>query len=85
MGRLVGLVLFVLALYIGVTIYTEGTDHAFGGVFSWLGADSPDPSAANPYATEPSRGSTPITDRVEEKWRNYLDAPARRLESIDEH
>jgi hypothetical protein len=84
LGRLLGLILFVIAIYVGLTIYTEGTDRAFGGIFAESGSHSPDPSAADPYATEPSRSSTPITERVEERWRDYLDAPLRRAESIDD-
>ena len=84
MGRLLGLVLFVIAIYVGVTVLTEGTDRAFGGIFSGFGADSSDPAAAGPHATEPDRSSLPITERVGERWRDYLDTPARRVDSIDE-
>jgi hypothetical protein len=84
LGRLLGLVLFVIAIYVGVTVLTEGTDRAFGGIFSSFGADSPDPGVADPHATEPGRSSLPVTERVEERWRDYLDTPARRVESIDD-
>jgi hypothetical protein len=76
LGRLVGLILFVLAIYVGITIYTEGVDGAFGGIFARFGDDRTDPQAAE--------RATPVTERVEDRWRDYLDASERRLESVDD-
>jgi hypothetical protein len=34
MGRAFGLVLILIAMYVGMTLYTEGMENAFGGVFA---------------------------------------------------
>ena len=34
MQKLIGIVLVVVGVWVGVSIYTEGIDHAFGGLFS---------------------------------------------------
>jgi hypothetical protein len=36
-GKLLGIVLFVLAVWAGLEIYTNGTDGAFGGLFAGFG------------------------------------------------
>ena len=38
MGRIVGVLLTVLAIWAGVEVYTKGTDGAFGGAFAFLGS-----------------------------------------------
>jgi len=34
MGKLVGIALIVTAIWVGLTVYTQGTDQAFGGLFA---------------------------------------------------
>jgi hypothetical protein len=34
MGKLFAIVLIAIAVWVGLTIYTEGTDQAFGGLFA---------------------------------------------------
>lgn len=34
MGKWVGIAFIVLGIWIGMTIFTEGTDRAFGGLFA---------------------------------------------------
>jgi hypothetical protein len=42
MGKAFGLALIVLGIYVGMELYTEGTQRAFGGVFVQLGmAEAP--------------------------------------------
>ncbi len=41
MNRLIGLLLMLTAIYVGMTLYTEGLDHAFGGIFL---IPAPDPT-----------------------------------------
>src|SRR5262245_12079586 len=36
MGRIFGWVLLLAALYVGMTVYNEGIEHAFGGAFAPL-------------------------------------------------
>jgi hypothetical protein len=45
MGRFFGLVLMLVALYVGMTLYTQGLESAFGGAFAPIqpadGRDAP--------------------------------------------
>lgn len=34
MGKIFGILLIVVGLWVGITIFTEGTDAAFGGLFA---------------------------------------------------
>ena len=58
MGKLFGLILMLAALYVGMTIYTEGLEQAFGGIFAPL--ESVNDSTA-PMATQftPAVAHTP--------------------------
>lgn len=40
MGRVIGILLFVIALWVGLQIFTEGRDGAFGGAFSAEAGDA---------------------------------------------
>jgi len=65
-GKILGIVLFVLALWAGVEILTKGTDGAFGGVFA--------------RATPAAEQRLPIPKRVGEKVQNEInDAMDRRM------
>ena len=34
MGKLLAMVLMVTAIWVGITVFTEGSDRAFGGLFA---------------------------------------------------
>jgi len=34
MGKILAMVLMVIAIWVAVTVYSEGTDRAFGGLFA---------------------------------------------------
>jgi hypothetical protein len=38
MGKLILCLLFALAVWVGVTVWREGPEHAFGGLFAMLSA-----------------------------------------------
>ena len=63
MGRIFGLILIVVAIYVGLEIYTEGTHGAFGGAFSKLGLAGPAPTDA---AGNPQRPTEVIREKVTE-------------------
>ena len=53
MSKVLGLMLMVGALYVGISLYTEGREHAFGGIFAPiepLERDSLAASALSPAA-----------------------------------
>ena len=47
MQKLIGIMLVVAIVWIGVTIYTEGIDQAFGGTFSRFSSTSGTPQRAS--------------------------------------
>lgn len=53
MGKAFALLLMVLAIWIGVSVYTEGSSRALGGLFVKLG-----------FVDEESPEADPVTDRV---------------------
>jgi hypothetical protein len=68
-AKILGIVLFVLAVWAGAEILTKGTDGAFGGLFARFGGTPP---AAQP--------ALPIPKRIGEKVQNELnDAMERRM------
>lgn len=67
MGRLIGLILMLIAIYVGISLYTEGTDHAFGGIL------------ASP-ASDPAPRPRPVTQRVRERVTEDLRSAAERVE-----
>ena len=52
MGKAFGIVLIVVGLWVGLEIYTEGTQRAFGGLFTRLGLEQP--------AAEPESARAPL-------------------------
>lgn len=38
MGRLIGIVLIVLGIWVGLEVYQKGTEHAFGGALAGFGS-----------------------------------------------
>lgn len=40
MGKLFAIVLIVIAVWVGLTVYTQGTDQAFGGLFARFSGSS---------------------------------------------
>jgi hypothetical protein len=77
MGKAFALALMVLSLWVGVSLYTEGWDHAFGGALAKLGfvETRSDPGAAEGKA---------ITNRVRERVGTlYREHEERTRRSID--
>ena len=71
MAKLVGIVLLVLGVWVGITLYTEGTHRAFGGVLAR-------------FAPAPAEGALPDTraplERVRDKVRAAREASSERIE-----
>ncbi len=41
MGRIIGILLIVVGVWVGAEVYREGVDGAFGGAFAFLSDDEP--------------------------------------------
>lgn len=89
MGKAFGWILVLAALYAGVTLYTEGVDSAFGGLFAPLqpvsqretplatGLTGVAQEAAEPVSPAPPRRSSP-TRAVRDRVTSHLQEGARR-------
>jgi hypothetical protein len=89
MGKAFGLVLMLISLYIGMTIYTKGIEHTLGGAFAPIQPmsqrDEPLATGLTPaagLADEPSSPDRPvkITDAVRDRVSADLAAGASRLD-----
>ena len=57
MGRIFGILCVVLGLWIGIEIFLEGTENAFGGVFAKRA-----PPVGHPERTLPQRAGDSVRD-----------------------
>jgi hypothetical protein len=55
MGKIVGMLLMVVAIWVGMEVYNEGADRAFGGTFSFLKAGDDLPERAVHRVSTPKR------------------------------
>jgi hypothetical protein len=87
MGRLFGIVLVLGAIYVGMTIYAEGIENAFGGVFAPIEpidqGDEPwatglTPAAQMADAPTERRRRVPVTQAVRERVNDHMETGARR-------
>jgi hypothetical protein len=84
LARIFGLLLIVAGIYLGVTVYQEGVDGAFGGVFARSGASAPaeaggDSGDAAPAPRRPGTVSPgAVTQRVRERVTRAVQEGARR-------
>ena len=61
MQKIFGILFILVAVWIGIEVYTEGTDRAFGGLFA---SHSPTPASA--------QTGGPLTDRVHDRVSNAM-------------
>ena len=81
MGRVFALLLMIVGIYVGITVYTEGTDRAFGGLFAGAGEDSSDTALgddAEAWGEASAPAPVPITQRVRAKVQGEVDERYRR-------
>lgn len=87
MGKVFGWVAMLTALYIAMTLYTQGIEHAFGGAFAPIEPgdhrEEPLATSLNPAAQLADAPSEPrrrvlVTDAVRERVTSDLEEGARR-------
>jgi hypothetical protein len=86
MTKAFGLIAMLIALYIGMTIYSEGIENAYGGIFAPI--ESSDRDAAMTTGLTPAAGMADapssgvrrvkVTDAVRERVSADLEEGARR-------
>jgi hypothetical protein len=69
MGKVFGILLIVVAIWVGLTVFNEGTDTAFGGLFAGSGKEVADSDGR------------PLTRRVEESVSKAYRENDERIES----
>jgi hypothetical protein len=69
MGKVFGILLIVVVVWVGLTIFNEGTDAAFGGLFAGSGREVADGSGR------------PLPRRVEERVRKSYREHEAQIES----
>lgn len=79
MSRIFGLGLMLAALYVGLTIYTEGTDRALGGIFASAPV-APDTESSGRSAASRLGAGRPLTERIRERVKRDLQKGAARYD-----
>jgi hypothetical protein len=90
MAKAFGLILMLAAMYIGMTIYTQGLEQAFGGIFAPIDSQTEVDSNASALADEvtlhpqddPStvRRRIPITEQVRDRVNQHIQRGTARNE-----
>ena len=84
MGKVFGLILMVVAIYVGLTYYTEGMDEATPGEPAAIANEPARAAAPSGNASSSRRPSIagsrrpPITQRVRTRVQSAVDEGARR-------
>ncbi len=87
MKRAFGWSLILGLVYVAVTLYTEGTDEAFGGVFAGMSRTTESEAEAflshtSAYTADVPEGSSrkavPITDAVRDRVTGHMKTAAQR-------
>ncbi len=79
MGRIAGILFMVLGIWVGMEIFTQGVDAAFGGVFArWSHVDTD----ADPLPADRSPAQR-IGDRVRESLGQGAKRTEEPLERVD--
>ena len=83
MARLIAVVLMLVGIYVGLTVYTEGSDRAFGGLLAGATSEASDAAATDTDEWSPEEPAAPsarvpITQRVREKAQGAVDARFQR-------
>jgi hypothetical protein len=74
-AKLFGILLVVIGVWVGMTVYLEGVDHAFGGVFAAFAGDDED-GFDGPDEPEP-----PVTRRAGDAFQRAYN---RSVDRVDE-
>lgn len=73
MRKVFGILAIVLGIWIGIEVYTQGADRAFGGLFAWFQKTDPEDVR--------EQSVTPVTRRAEKAFQRAYD---KSLDRVDE-
>lgn len=77
MGRLFGIALILLGIWVGIEVYNEGTRNAFGGLFAFLEPVDPYAEQQDPEGTDPG---APVTKRAGRAWQRAYNRSESRVD-----
>jgi hypothetical protein len=80
MGKAFGLILMLAALYVGMTIYAEGLESAFGGAFAPI---EPANEREAPLATHLTPGAQFVNGPTDRERREWVTDTVRERVSAD--
>ena len=95
MAKAFGILLIVLGVWLGVEIFTNGMDGAFGGVFAGISGNASTTAPAEPpvqkirsrvlesMKTGAARSTAGIDDRAEDEGDDTLDRDHVDLDALD--
>ncbi len=75
MQKLVGIIIIVVAIWVGIEVYTQGIDGAFGGVFATFSSGA----APEKSAQAPTENRT-VPRRVGDRVQAHMDQGAARID-----
>ena len=79
MAKAVGILAIVIGVWVGLTVYLEGVDHAFGGAFGFFAAK---PAGAE---AEGEADRRPVTDRAAHAFQRAWNKSETRVDdALDE-
>ena len=74
MSKVLGMLAIVLAIWVGMTVYNEGVDQAFGGIFARFGASQADESQQS--------DDRPVTERAAGAFQRAWNRSEQRVDDI---
>ncbi len=77
MGRLFGIVLILFGLWVGIEVYNEGTQNAFGGLFAFFEPVDPYAEDSDPEGTDPD---APVTKRAGRAFQRAYNKSESRVD-----
>ncbi len=79
MGKVFGILAIVIGAWVGLTVYLEGVDHAFGGAFGFFASEpagvAEDESAGRPVTDRAAHAFQRAWDKSEDRVDDALDQP----------
>ena len=86
MQKLIGIIVIVIGIWVGIEVYTQGVDGAFGGIFASLGGDEAPSQQSQPNAAPSTpRAHSSVVQRAGDRVQADIDKGEERInEQVEE-
>jgi hypothetical protein len=71
MGKVIALLLMVGVVWVGMEVYNEGPDRAFGGALAFMSAGDDLPERASKHVSTPKRVGARVDAHIQEGAKRY--------------